>query len=170
MPIKKLRAFLDENDVKYITIKHSNAYTAQEIAAKAHVSGKEVAKTVIIKIDGKMAMAVLPASYQVDFKLLKQLFGTQQVTLATEAEFSYFFPDCEVGAMPPFGNLYDMDVFVAESLAEDKLISFNNGTHTEMLKMGFGDFERLVQPRILKFSKKEVSFPHDPEDRWLEEY
>jgi Ala-tRNA(Pro) deacylase len=117
-----------------------------------------------------MAMAVLPASYQVDFKLLKQLFGTQQVTLATEAEFKYFFPDCEVGAMPPFGNLYDMEVFVAESLAEDYQIAFNNGNHTELLKMSYEDFERLVQPRVLKFSKKEVSFPHDPEDRWLEDY
>jgi Ala-tRNA(Pro) deacylase len=170
MPIKKLRAFLDENNVKYVTIKHSSAYTAQEIAAKAHVSGKELAKTVIIKVEGKMAMAVLPASYQVDFKLLKQLFGTQQVTLATEAEFKYFFPDCEVGAMPPFGNLYDMEVFVAESLAEDYQIAFNNGNHTELLKMSYEDFERLVQPRVLKFSKKEVSFPHDPEDRWLEDY
>ncbi len=170
MPTKKLKAFLDENNVKYITVRHSSAYTAQEIAAKAHVSGKEVAKTVIIKVEGKMAMAVLPASYQLDFKLLKHLFGTQQVTLATEAEFSYSFPDCEVGAMPPFGNLYDMEVYVAESLAEDKQIAFNNGSHTEMLKMSFEDYERLVQPRILKFSKKEVSFPHDPEDRWVEDY
>lgn len=119
MPTKKLKAFLDENDVRYVTMKHSRAYTAQEMAAKTHISGKEVAKTVIVKVDGKLAMMVLPASYQVDFKLLKQLFGTQQVTLATESEFEYFFPDCEVGAMPPFGNLYDMEVYVAESLAED---------------------------------------------------
>lgn len=170
MPIKKLKAFLDENNVKYVTIRHSSAYTAQEIAAKSHISGKEFAKTVIIKIEGKMAMAVLPASYQVDFKQLKQLFGTQQVTLATEAEFKYFFPDCEVGAMPPFGNLYDMEVYVAESLAEDYQIAFNNGNHTEMIKMSYEDFERLVQPRVLKFSRKAVSFPHDPEDRWMEEY
>jgi Ala-tRNA(Pro) deacylase len=170
MPIKKLKAFLDENDVKYVTIRHSRAYTAQEIAAKAHVSGKELAKTVIIKVEGKMAMTVLPASYKLDFKLLKQLFGTQQVTLATEAEFKYFFPDCEVGAMPPFGNLYDMEVYVAESLAEDYQIAFNNGTHTELLKMSYEDFERLVQPKVFKISKKEVSFPHDPTDRWLEDY
>lgn len=170
MPIKKLKAFLDENDVRYVIIKHSSAYTAQEIAAKAHVSGKELAKTVIIKIEGKMAMAVLPASYQLDFKLLKQLFGTQQVTLATEAEFKYFFPDCEVGAMPPFGNIYDMEVYVAESLAEDYQIAFNNGNHTELLKMSYEDFERLVQPKVFKISKKAVSFPRDPEDRWLEDY
>ena len=170
MPIKKLKAFLDENNVKYVTIRHSSAYTAQEIAAKAHVSGKEVAKTVIVKVDGKMAMTVLPASYRVDFKLLKELFGTQQVTLATEAEFKYFFPDCEVGAMPPFGNLYDMEVYVAETLAEDYQIAFNNGSHTEMLKMSYEDFERLVQPVVIRFSKKEVSFPNDPEERWVEDY
>jgi Ala-tRNA(Pro) deacylase len=170
MPIKKLKAFLDENNVKYVTIRHSSAYTAQEIAAKAHVSGKEVAKTVIIKVDGKLVMAVLPASYQVDFKLMKELFGTQQVTLATEAEFKYFFPDCEVGAMPPFGNLYDMEVYVAETLAQDEQIAFNNGNHTEMLKMSYEDFAKLVQPVVIRFSRKAVSFPHDPEDRWLEEY
>ena len=170
MPIKKLKAFLDENNVKYVTIKHSSAYTAQEIAASAHVSGKEFAKTVIIKIDGKMVMAVLPASYQLNFKLLHEIFGTQQVTLATEAEFKYAFPDCEVGAMPPFGNLYDMEVFVAESLAEDENIAFNAGNHTEMIKLRYADFEHLVHPRVFRFSQKAVSMPYDPSERWGEEY
>uniref|UniRef100_UPI0032173BB9 aminoacyl-tRNA deacylase n=1 Tax=uncultured Draconibacterium sp. TaxID=1573823 RepID=UPI0032173BB9 len=166
MPVEKLKAFLDENKVKYVTIKHSNAYTSQEIAAKAHVSGKEFAKTVIVKIDGQLAMAVLPASYQVDFKLLEEIFGTTKVALATESEFNRFFPDCEVGAMPPFGNLYDMEVFVAESLAEDETISFNAGNHTEMIQLKYKDFERLVEPRVFKFSWKTVSFPGDPADRW----
>lgn len=170
MPIKKLKAYLDENKVKYVAIKHSSAYTAQEIAASAHVSGKEFAKTVMIKIEGKMAMAVLPASFQIDFNRLKTVFGTQRVSLATEAEFKYFFPDCELGAMPPFGNLYDMEVFVAETLAEDKEIAFNAGTHTEMIKMKYEDFERLVKPRVLKFSWKTVSFPNDPSERWEMEY
>ncbi len=170
MPIKKLKAFLDENNVKYVTIKHSSAYTAQEIAASAHVAGKEFAKTVIIKIDGKMVMAVLPASYQLNFKLLHEIFGTQQVTLATEAEFKYAFPDCEVGAMPPFGNLYDMEVFVAESLAEDENIAFNAGNHTEMIKLSYADFEHLVHPRVFRFSQKTVSLPYDPSERWIEDY
>lgn len=170
MPVKKLIKFLDENKVKYLTIRHSSAYTAQEIAAKAHVSGKEVAKTVMLKVDGKMTMAVLPASYQVDFKLFREIFGARKVSLATEAEFKYLFPDCEVGAMPPFGNLYDMEVFVAESLAEDKEIAFNAGNHTEMIKLNYEDFERLVQPRIFKFSRKIVSFPKDLEERWVEDY
>ncbi|WP_346863602.1 YbaK/EbsC family protein [uncultured Draconibacterium sp.] len=166
MPVKKLKAFLDEKKVKYVTIKHSNAYTSQEIAAKTHVSGKEFAKTVIVKIDGKMAMAVLPASYQVDFKQLEEIFGTPKVALATEAEFNRFFPDCEVGAMPPFGNLYDMDVFVAESLAEDENISFNAGNYTEIIQLKYEDFSRLVEPRVFKFSWKTVSFPGDPSERW----
>jgi Ala-tRNA(Pro) deacylase len=170
MPVKKLKAYLDENHVRYITIRHSSAYTAQEIAARSHVPGKNFAKTVMIKIDGKMAMAVLPASYQVDFDLLKELFGTKKVALATEAEFKYFFPDCEVGAMPPFGNLYDMEVFVAESLAGDREIAFNAGNHTEMIKLSYLDFERLVQPKVFKFSWKTIAFPTDPEERWVEDY
>ncbi len=166
MPVKKLKAFLDENNVKYVTIKHSMAYTSQEIAAKSHVSGKEFAKTVMIKIDGKMAMTVLPASYQVDFNSLQEIFGTKKISLATEEEFKYLFPDCEVGAMPPFGNLYDMEVFVAETLAEDEDIAFNAGNHTEMIQLKYEDFERLVEPRVFKFSWKTVSFPGDPAERW----
>jgi Ala-tRNA(Pro) deacylase len=166
MPAKKLKAFLDENKVKYLSIKHSSAFTSQEIAARTHVSGKEFAKTVMIKIDGKMAMTVLPASYQVDFNELERIFGTYQISLATEPEFEYFFPDCEVGAMPPFGNLYDIEVFVAETLSKEKEIAFNAGTHTEMIKMKYEDFKKLVQPRVLKFSWKTVSFPRDPSERW----
>lgn len=166
MPVQKLKKFLDENDVKYVTIKHSRAYTSQEIAASAHVSGKELAKTVMIKIDGKMAMAVLPASYQIDFESLKTLFGTGNVRLASESEFEDRFPDCEVGAMPPFGNLYDMEVFVAETLTEDYDIAFNAGSHTELIKLPYYDFNRLVEPRVFKFSWKTVSFPKDPSERW----
>jgi Ala-tRNA(Pro) deacylase len=152
MPSKKLKSFLDENNIKYISIKHSSAYTAQEIAALAHIPGKELAKTVIIKINGKMAMAVLPASYKVSFEQLKEALGMQEVRLAYEQEFLDKFPDCDVGAMPPFGNLYGMEVFVAESLAEDEEIAFNACNHTELIKMKFGDFERLVKPKRIKFS------------------
>jgi len=152
MPSKKLKSFLDENKVKYISIQHSSAYTAQEIAAIAHIPGKDLAKTVIIKIDGKMAMAVLPASYKVSFDNLKNLLGAKEVRLAYEQEFIDKFPDCEVGAMPPFGNIYGMDVFVAESLAEDEEIAFNACNHTELIKMNFIDFEKLVKPKRIKFS------------------
>jgi Ala-tRNA(Pro) deacylase len=107
----------------------------------------------MVKLDGKMAMAVLPASYKVDFDLLKSASGASKVELASEAEFKDAFPECEVGAMPPFGNLYGMEVFVAESLAEDEEIAFNAGTHTELIKLKYEDFENLVKPRKLKFSE-----------------
>jgi Ala-tRNA(Pro) deacylase len=169
MPAKKLKAFLDENKVRYVTIRHSSAYTSQEIASSAHVSGKDFAKTVMIKVDDKLAMAVLPASYQVDFEILKKAFGTRKVVLAIEAEFKDFFPDCEIGAMPPFGNLYDMEVYVAESLTGSREIAFNAGTHTELIRMGYDDFERLVQPIVFRFSWKTVSLPSDPTERWADE-
>ncbi len=152
MPSKKLKQFLDENNVKYISIQHSSAFTAQEIAAIAHIPGKDLAKTVIIKINGKMAMAVLPASYKVSFDNLKETLGVTEARLAYEQEFIDKFPDCEVGAMPPFGNIYGMEVFVAESLAEEEEIAFNACSHTELIKMKFSDFERLVQPKRIKFS------------------
>ena len=152
MPVKRLKEFLDSNNIQYVTISHSPAYTAQAIAASAHVSGKELAKTVMVKVDGKMAMAVLPASYQVDFALMKEAVGAKQLELATEAEFKDLFSECEVGAMPPFGNLYHMQVFAAAKLAEDDEIAFNAGSHTELIKLAYKDFERLVKPTVVKFS------------------
>jgi len=152
MPSKKLKSFLDENKIKYVSIQHSSAYTAQEIAAIAHIPGKDLAKTVIIKIDGKMAMAVLPASFKVSFDNLKNTLGVKEARLAYEQEFIDKFPDCEVGAMPPFGNIYGMEVYVAESLAEDEEIAFNACSHTELIKMSFSDFEKLVKPKRIKFS------------------
>ena len=152
MPAKKLKAFLDQSKIKYVAISHSPTYTAQEIAASAHVPGKELAKTVIVNVDGKMAMAVLPATQKVDFKLLKGALGARSVELATENEFADSFPECEPGAMPPFGNLYDMDVYVAQALADDEEIAFNAGSHTELFKLSYRDFEKLVQPRVLNFT------------------
>jgi Ala-tRNA(Pro) deacylase len=152
MPTTKVREFLDNHHVKYVVIGHSPAYTAQEIASLAHVSGKEMAKTVMVKVDGKMAMAVLPASYKVDFEGLKQGVGAKKVELAHEAEFRHLFPDCETGAMPPFGNLYDMPVYVAERLTEDEEIAFNSGTLTELFMMKYQDFEKLVKPKVIQFA------------------
>ena len=152
MPAKKLKAFLDENKVKYLSISHSPTYTAQEIAAAAHVPGKELAKTVIIRVDGKMAMAVLPATQKIDFKQLKEALGAKSVELATEKEFADSFPECEPGAMPPFGNLYEMEVYVADSLAEDDEIAFNAGSHTELFRLAYQDFEKLVNPRVMSFT------------------
>jgi Ala-tRNA(Pro) deacylase len=154
MPVTKLKKFLDDENIEYVTITHSAAYTAQKIAASAHIPGKELAKTVMIRIDGKMAMAVLPASYKVDFELLKKTSRAKVIELASEREFKDMFPECDIGAMPPFGNLYGMEVFVAESLAEDEEIAFNAGSHTELIRLAYKDFERLVQPKVIKFSAK----------------
>ncbi|MBI2555863.1 MAG: YbaK/EbsC family protein [Planctomycetes bacterium] len=152
MPVKRLKEFLDSHYIKYITISHSRAFTAQETAASAHVPVKELAKTVLVKIDGKMAMAVLPASCKVDFDLLKKATKAATIEIANEKEFKNLFPDCEIGAMPPFGNLYGMEVFLAKTLTEDREIAFNAGSHRELVKMAYKDFERLVKPKIVKFS------------------
>jgi Ala-tRNA(Pro) deacylase len=135
-----------------VTISHSAAFTAQEIASLVHIRGRELAKTVIVKVDGKMAMAVLPASHKVETTLLKTAAGAASVGLATELEFKALFPDCETGAMPPFGNLYGLQVFVEESLATDEEIAFNAGSHSELVRMAYKDFERLVHPTVAKFS------------------
>ena len=151
MPIKKLKEFLDQNKIKYETITHSTAYTAQEIASLTHIKGMELAKTVIVKIDGELAMAVLPASYQVDLALLRAASSAKKVELATEAEFRSCFPECETGAMPPFGKLFGMPVFADESLTRDKEIAFNAGTHRELIRMSWDDFMRLAEPAIGRF-------------------
>ena len=152
MPIQKLKQFLDSQIVQYVTISHSPAFTAQKIAAAAHIRGKELAKTVMLKVDGEMAMAVLPGSMRVDFEFLKVLAEAKHIELASEEEFENLFPECETGAMPPFGNLYGMDVYVAEALGEDEEIAFNAGSHTELIRMTYADFERLVEPKLGKFA------------------
>ena len=149
MPLSLLREYLDRNRIQYLVISHSVAYTAQGIAALTHTPGKELAKTVIVMVDGRLAMAVVPASFRVDLKRLKQHLGADSVELASEYEFRDRFPDCETGSMPPFGNLYNMDVFVDQTLAEDKEIAFNAGSHRELVRMKFGDFRDLVKPAVL---------------------
>ncbi len=152
MPVQRLKEYLNSNNVRYASIAHSEAYTAQETAQLAHVPGGELAKTVIVKKDGKMAMAVLPASHKIDWELLKAATGAASIELASEKEFTDMFADCEIGAMPPFGNLYGMEVFVEERLTRDKDIAFNAGSHIELLKLSFEDFSRLVRPKIVSFS------------------
>lgn len=151
MSCRQLKEFLDSQGVKYITIRHSPAFTAQEIAGSAHIPGKEVAKTVIVKLDGRPTMVVLPATHKIDFNLLKAASGANKVELAGEHEFFKLFPDCELGAMPPFGNLYNLEVYVAEALAAHEEIAFNAGSHTELIRMAYQDFERLANPKVLKF-------------------
>jgi Ala-tRNA(Pro) deacylase len=152
MPARQLSEFLDNNDVKYVTIRHSPAFTAQEVAASAHVSGKDVAKTVIVDLDGRMAMAVLPASSRLNLDQLREVTSAKRVALADEGRFQGLFPDCELGAMPPFGNLYGLDVFVDDGLAEDEAIVFNAGSHTEVVRLAYRDYERLVHPKVAKLT------------------
>ncbi len=152
VPVAKLREFLDGRRVKYVVITHSPTFTAQEIAASAHIPGKELAKTVVVKLDGKLAMAVLPASRKVDFAALKSATGAQQVGLASEKEFQGMFPECELGAMPPFGNLYGMEVWVDESLTQDAEIAFNAGSHTELIRLSYKDFEQLASPKVARIA------------------
>lgn len=152
MHFSKVKEFLDANAVQYVVISHSKAYTAQGIAAVSHISGKELAKTVIVKLDGVLAMVVLPASYQVDLPTLKRATGVQNAELASEREFKQHFPDCETGAMPPFGNLYGIPVYADETLTNDREIAFNAGSHYELIKMSYADFERLVGPEVMSFS------------------
>jgi Ala-tRNA(Pro) deacylase len=154
MLVKKLQEFLDARNIRYDIIGHSPANTAQRTAASAHIHGKDMAKTVMIKADGTMTMAVLPANYRIDLAQLRESIGARSVSLAAEDEFRSLFPDCENGAMPPFGNLYGMPVLVEETLTTDESIAFNAGTHTELVKMHYKDFEALVKPEIKKFSVK----------------
>ncbi len=152
MPVKRLKEFLDKNNIKYIAVFHSHAYTAQEAAESAHVPGRKLAKTVMVKIDGKMAMAVLSASDKVDFKLIQEAAGADKVELAGEDEFADLFPGCEIGAIPPFGNLYEMQVIVDEKLTDQNEIVFNAGSYTELITLHYEDFKRLVKPCVAEIS------------------
>lgn len=143
----RLKSFLDENKVQYTLMSHSPAYTAQAAAATLHVPGKELAKTVVLRAGEEALLAVLPASFHVDLKKLGGVAG-KTVRLATEQEFGDLFPDCELGAMPPFGSLYNLRVFVDESLAADEEIVFNAGTHRDAIRMRFADFARLAKPTM----------------------
>ena len=152
MQNSSLREYLDKNNVKYVLISHSPAFTAQGIAALAHVPGKELAKTVMVKLDGDLAMAVVPASFHVDLNLLKSATDSRTVELASEESFKDRFPECETGAMPPFGNLYGLEVFADQSLTRDKEIAFNACSHRELIRMSWDDFNRLAQPQVLRFA------------------
>ncbi|MBI2412092.1 MAG: YbaK/EbsC family protein [Deltaproteobacteria bacterium] len=150
--LKRLEKFLERNHVTYKAVIHPEAYTAQEIAASMHVKGRELVKSVMVKADGKIVMAVLPASHRVDFEKLKATLGEKEIRLASEKEFARLFPDCEPGAEPPFGNLYDVETVVDRSLAGDEDIYFNAGTHYEAVEMEYSKYEELVRPKVAEFA------------------
>lgn len=152
MPVRKLKNFLDEHDVAYESISHSPTMTARQTAHAVKMNDKDIAKTVMVKVDDQMAMIVLPASHKIHFNMLERELGAKNIELATEDEFREIFPECDVGAMPPFGNLYDLDVIVSDALTEDEMIAFNAGTHDEAIRMRYDDFERITNPKIARFT------------------
>lgn len=151
---QKLTEFLRQTRTGFETIPHTKTFTAMETAQAEHVPGRMVAKVVMVKADGKAVMAVLPATHHLDWRRLRELLGTPDLHLMSEPEFEKMFSDCEVGAMPPFGNLYGLPVYVDGSLAEDEVILFNAGTHEDSMKITFRDYVRLVKPIVGWFADK----------------
>lgn len=152
MATRRIREFLDGNHAKYVLISHSTAYTAQEVAESAHIPGKELAKTVVVRLDGRLALAALPATRDVDMGLLRAATGALYVGLAEEPEFADRFEGCQLGAMPPFGNLFGMETVADQRLADEDLIAFNAGSHTDVIAMRFADWRRLVRPILADIS------------------
>lgn len=152
MPVSKLKKYLDQNQAAYFVLKHPLTYTAEETAFSAFLPGRDVAKTVIVRMDDKIAMVVIPASHKIDFDVLRSITGARTIGLVAEAELENLFPDCQIGAMPPFGNLYCLDVYIDKSLTEQDVMIFNAGNHWELIEMRYRDFERLVHPCVLNFA------------------
>lgn len=156
MPLNRLTQYLEENNAKYAVLTHPKTYTASETAESTRIPGKKMAKAVIAQVDGDMKMIVLPATHEVDFNRIRDVLQAEEVRLADEDEFRDLFPDCEVGAMPPFGNLYDIDTLVDESLSDGEEIVFNAGSHREAVRMSYKDFEKLVNPQVLSSGVRKV--------------
>jgi Ala-tRNA(Pro) deacylase len=148
-----LESYLRENSVPFQVQHHAVAYTAQEVAAAEHVPGRLLAKVVMLMADDKLCMFVQPAPARVDLEKAAAVLGAKEARLAHEDEFADRFPGCEVGAMPPFGNLYDVPLYVDKSLAEDETIVFEAGTHTDTMSMKYADFERLTKPTVAEFAR-----------------
>ena len=140
--------YLKEHGVPFKTLQHPPAYTAQEMAAEEHVSGNLVAKAVVVKGDGKYALCALPASYKLDMGKVARALEAKSAKLVDERDMAKLFPDVEVGAEPPFGNLWNLPTLVDEHLAADEEIVFQAGTHREAIRMRYADYESLVQPIV----------------------
>jgi len=139
--------------VPYEVIHHGTDYTAQRTAQDTHTPGRQFAKTVLLKIDGTFALAILPAPRVVDLEVIQQALGASEVRLASEPEIAERFPECEVGALPPFGPLFDVAVFVNLDLHDDELVTFTAGTHQDSIRMRCGDLKRLAGAAPLLFAQ-----------------
>jgi Ala-tRNA(Pro) deacylase len=149
----RLEAYLREQRVPFAAQQHRIAYTAQDVAAAEHIPNQIMAKVVIVSADGALVMLVLPTTHRVDLRRIRASLGARELYLVGEQEFAAAFPDCEIGAMPPFGNLYHIPVYVDRRLAEDEMIVFQAGTHTETIRMRYADYARLVQPTTIAFAR-----------------
>jgi Ala-tRNA(Pro) deacylase len=150
--LAKIKQYLDQNKILYQVILHKEVFTAQQLAQALHVPGKDLVKVVIIKADDTYRMAVLPATRKIDLSALQSLLNASSLTIATEHEIKSLFPEAEIGAMPPFGNLANLETWVDASLKADEYITFNAGTHYEAIRMHYVDFERLTIPHVATFS------------------
>ena len=153
MTLPALEQYLREFRAPFSTLSHGVAFRATEVAARAGIPCRQMAKPVLVRIDGALAMAVVPADERVDLARLRELTDAGSVVLASEAEFADRFPECEPGAMPPFGNLYGMALYVDQTLAADDSLCFNAGSHTDLLRMRWADFERLANPVVADFAE-----------------
>jgi Ala-tRNA(Pro) deacylase len=149
----RLKQFLDQQQVGYDVMQHDPAFTAQQLAARLHVPGREFVKVVVVKMDGQFALAVLPAPLRVNLKTLAGGAGVKKCQIASETEFQQLFPDCELGAMPPFGNLYNLPTYVDQELTFDENIVINAGTHAEAIRLRYSDFARLARPKVVRFGE-----------------
>lgn len=149
----RLKEFLDRFEIGYDVMHHDPAFTAQELAARMHISGFEFTKTVVVKLDGEFALVAVPAPLRINFKELAQVAGAKKARLANEQEFQQFFPDCELGAMPPFGNLYQLPTYADIEVTRNENMVINAGTHAEALRLRFSDFNRLARPRVGRFAE-----------------
>jgi len=150
--IMKVIEFLDTSSAKYEVMHHRPTFTAQQMAAEDQIPGMQVAKPVVVKADGKHYMCVVPACCKVDLDALKSQLGVERLELAEENEMAKLFPDCALGAEPPFGGMYGLTTIMAKALQDDEYIVFQGGTHETAIKMDMDEYKRLASPRVLSFS------------------
>lgn len=156
MATRRIREFLDGNHARYVMIHHSPAYTAQELAHSMHLPGKFLAKTVVVKLDERVALAVVPANKDVDLDQLRHETGARQAQIAEPADFVDRFTDCQLGTVPPFGNLFGVDAYVDRDIAKMDQVAFTAGTHSDAIAMTFADYRRLAHPRLMKIAAEQV--------------
>lgn len=154
MPLSRLRKYLDKNSISYTLVSRPPVFTFQGTTVIVHAPGRQVAKTVMVKIDGELALTVLPAASHVDISAFRHEAGVRSAEFATDEEFRDRFPECEIGTMPPFGDLHGLEVFADETLSRNEEITFNARSHRELIQMPWNDFERVVKPTVIRLAAR----------------